>query len=219
MNTKPLLIKSAIGLAGAGGIGFTAHQGYQAFQSKYVREEKNKVKSQLESKGYIPLTKGSTHFTAILSSYTTISKAKAALKFGTFTGEGDTRDPKDILWEHCQNAFNDDVSDDLFNKTRKWCVEPISVSSILTKQGHTKLDTSSQDVGIKGKWDAKITKHRKQDSTQKIATLDVGTGVTEITDEHRNRIKQKCNEIGEVKSHDDKYEDNLGIFKIWCIDN
>ncbi|OAL09982.1 hypothetical protein A6V39_03655 [Candidatus Mycoplasma haematobovis] len=217
MSVKSLAIKGTIGLISVGGAsGLVAHQ----LLSKQENKQKNSIGDKLEREKYILLSQDSQTWSTILDKYKEVTASKTNFKFDDFDGNkpsGSDKEAVDILKDHCQKTLSkketDADSNAVFEKARKWCVVPISVTEILDKQGFKALDTGATKTG----WEAKIKGYKTAAAgVQKIANLTLSTDANTTIEKDYTDIKEKCRTISTVKNHDATFEETLKGFELWC---
>lgn len=224
MAIKSLAIKSAIGIAGVGGATFVAFQGYQ--YSKKEQTVNDSVADKLTENKYKLLTDNSNTWATVLEKYKELLKSSQEFKFDSFDGtkpSDSSEKAEDILKHHCKGALSKKKSDTdsnvAFEKAKKWCVEPISISKLLTAQKYDVLkaegDLQQKD---KSKWDEKIKQYRtSNEKTKKFENLNLGNDSAEVEEANYKTIREKCNEVNKIMNHDATFEEDLKGFVLWCV--
>ncbi|AEG73255.1 hypothetical protein MHF_1000 [Mycoplasma haemofelis Ohio2] len=195
-----------ITLAG-GGAAASAGAGYLTYQKFFTQD----ISSRLQNEKFTLLTDSKEHDTHWESLKTQYNSQKAN------KGKIFTDGSKDIeiseLKSECKKALSGDIKDDdLYFKTKRWCVVPISLSEHLNKFDFHSFSTEDKaDNSDKSKWESKVTEYEKEDNKGKrISGLDT------LSTEKWKAIMNKCKEIGGKKNYEDEFEVNFEKYKEWC---
>ncbi|CBY93298.1 hypothetical protein HF1_12900 [Mycoplasma haemofelis str. Langford 1] len=217
------------GAMGVGGIGATVGGGFLAHSVMSKSEPKKTLAKQLTDDGFTLINLDTTRteestsgWKKILDSYKTITAKKPELKIGTFSLE--TKDLEDInkLKNACASVLKLEEGSSEFTKhhsiASKWCVEPISVNSLLSKRGIILLSTEGSENA-----DAWTTIAKDYAANKKANSKEPMDGVdsTEVsgTDYSGNisKIQTACNTRKTKSSHEEEFEKYLEDVQQWCV--
>ncbi|AEG73655.1 hypothetical protein MHF_1421 [Mycoplasma haemofelis Ohio2] len=219
------IAKGAIGL---GGVGTATGGGILANHLINSKEERN-LSSKLKEDKFTLLNldvskqeSDDSKWQTIFTSYATLTTDKANLKIGNLTlnSAGDKNAGIKQLKEVCSSLLNTQPESSDFDKNyqlaSQWCVEPISVGSILQKRGITYLDTTgsenSKEWGEIAKEYEKIQTESKKPLSEvtwtQVASEDYSTNIT--------AIKGACNTRKAKSSHQEGFLDALKEAQSWC---
>lgn len=187
------------------------------------------IKSKLEASGFELLgqeASNSATWNEILENYKIVVAKGDTYKFDDFLGTNPANDgtPKavDVLKKKCEETLakklNEDKENQLYEKAKKWCTKPRTISESLG-EGFTSLKTNVDDANEeKEAWTKKVNDHKaSQKDDERIAELDLSTTKDNSQiDADIKKIKEKCKTISGIKNHADGFEDSLKKFETWC---
>ncbi|OAL10525.1 hypothetical protein A6V39_00475 [Candidatus Mycoplasma haematobovis] len=219
---KGIIIASTIG---AGGIGAGSYYGYHTF-NKETKDHQQKppivnIGSKLKSEKYTLLKADSKNFNEVLTNYKTSIKSPDTPDFEGFNGEGkDNETAEAILLRHCQTILkNEKLDSGDYAKAKKWCVEPITVTSLLKARGVTALEIADSPGELQTQWSNKVKAYRSSQESRIEGLAFTSSKETSPTSDEITNIKNSCKGIKDKKNHEDKFEENLKAFKAWCSNN
>ncbi|CBY93351.1 hypothetical protein HF1_13430 [Mycoplasma haemofelis str. Langford 1] len=218
------IAKGAIGL---GGVGTATGEGILANHLINSKEERN-LSSKLKEDKFILLNldvskqeSDDSKWQTIFTSYEALTTDKANLKIGNLTlTSGDKNAGIKQLKEACSSLLNTQPESSDFDKNyqlaSQWCVEPISVESILQKRGITYLDTTGSENSKE--W-GEIAKEYEKIQTEAKKPLSEVTW-TQVTSNNYSAnitaIKEACKKRKEKSSHQEGFSDALKEAQSWC---
>ncbi|AEG73646.1 hypothetical protein MHF_1412 [Mycoplasma haemofelis Ohio2] len=211
-----------------GGVGAAAGGGYLIHSSLPKEEPKTSLASKLEEDKFTPLNLDTSKtenqnspWKKILSSYKSLTASKTEFKIGNLSLKSDDNKGINQLKDACSDLLKtlEDSSNFASNYklASRWCVEPISISSLLSKRGTPHLNTTeSEDTEA---WTALAKKYEEHKKTNK--ELMDGVSWTEVSNTdytaNINQIKSACNTRKDKSSHDDEaFEKHLREVQTWC---
>lgn len=220
MSLKPLLPI---------GVGVTAIGGGAYGLTQLLSQED--IASKLKARKYEILTedpKHEEHWTSILESYKKVAATNSPLKFEGFNGENKSPEhpnAKDKLKELCKETISKAISEDdkeaSYNKAKKWCVVPQTVSQRLTRDGLMSLNTSKAEASEnlhKKQWEDKIADYIKSDNQHKITKPIWADDQQPKTSDPADikKLIEQCKKLQETKTHQEDYETIFEDAKRWC---
>lgn len=213
MNAKAL----GIGLIGTSGVAVGGYYGINALNDKEAKiEQKSSIKSLLENKKYVPITKERKRIQTILSNYQK-SITNATLKLGNFEGkEKEGKSASDILLEECESIFQKTEVNDEINKATRWCVEPETIESLAKKFNFVALNAT--DGTNDAEWGNKVEEYNRTESDikPKIAGLEIKFSSPDTKVQKIKELKTECEKLSKKGNHEDEFEKGLEAFELWC---
>ncbi|AEW45686.1 hypothetical protein MHC_04150 [Mycoplasma haemocanis str. Illinois] len=162
------------------------------------------VKDRLKKDGYFPLDVGkSDGWNEVLTAYNQ-KKDSPNLRFD----HGNEQISEQRLKDICEDLFKSDEKDSKYEKVKKWCVVPNSVSQVLLSKSFAVLDTTKTGDEDKTKWEALKTQYKDND----IPNFSFQTN------QDWKALRTKCKELVEKKPWDNDYEDSITHAEKWCTD-
>ncbi|CBY92441.1 hypothetical protein HF1_04330 [Mycoplasma haemofelis str. Langford 1] len=161
--------KVALGLGGAGAVGTGSYFAVSSLSKENSPQPKTKLSKKLVDGGFDLLsfklgrTDNSTEWNAILTKYK--DSGNKDLLEGVNISNVDT-DDTNALKSACSSLMDlEDVSDEIYNKARRWCVVPKKVSEILGKLSKTILKNTSTDRSNDPLWTQNAERRRQRITT------------------------------------------------------
>ncbi|AEW45525.1 hypothetical protein MHC_03325 [Mycoplasma haemocanis str. Illinois] len=197
-----IAVASVVGLGAAGAGGFGIYH-------LYSPKEKNAVKSirdKLISEGFRLLDKSEqSHWTKLKDEY---NKVRTDVNKAFTTTNTDIKE--DDLKALCETSLKKGKEDLDYQKAKKWCVVPVSVTQHLTNLGFTTLATDGNNS--KSAWEGLVNEYEdSRNASHKISGLDT------LSETKWEKIRDKCKEIMSKQSYDDSFDANLESSKRWCV--
>ncbi|OAL09972.1 hypothetical protein A6V39_03605 [Candidatus Mycoplasma haematobovis] len=211
-----------------GGSAISGIVGGSMFLNKYLSNED--IESKLKANKYELLGQEEANnsvWEGILASYKIVATKNSKYKFDDFLGtETDASNPPkalSTLKQKCKEVLKKKLSEDedseSYEKAKRWCTTPISISKLSEKEGYVALKDDVLDTKTdKDAWIQKIKDHKDPKNKDTIISdlvLSTEKDSSKI-EENIKLIKNKCKTIGESKNHSDDWEGSLKKFKIWC---
>ncbi|CBY92910.1 hypothetical protein HF1_09020 [Mycoplasma haemofelis str. Langford 1] len=198
------IVPSLAGLGGAAGIGGGLYLMNGNSQTPNKSEDKT-IRSKLKKAGFDILdTNGSAHWGDLKTQY---NKAKQTASKIFDTGDKDVTE--DELKGLCKVALDKGEEDASYEKAKRWCVVPVSVTAHLNKWGLKAISTEKSGDTQQTKWTELASKYGTGENKIKdVATL-TGSNTWET-------LRDKCKEIGEKKNYEDDFDAHLLPFQGWC---
>ncbi|AEW45600.1 hypothetical protein MHC_03700 [Mycoplasma haemocanis str. Illinois] len=115
------------------------------------------------------------------------------------------------LEDICLEVLTKPETDSDYQKAKRWCVTPVTISEHLNKFNLKALNTS--DTTDQAAWTNKVTEYEKQENANKrisdLATLNESS--------KWEQIRNKCKTITSKKSYEDSFSELLDKSKLWCF--
>ncbi|AEG73254.1 hypothetical protein MHF_0999 [Mycoplasma haemofelis Ohio2] len=189
-------------LAGAGGIGggFGIYKLYGSSGDEKSSSPRT-IADKLRDEKFSILGSGSAqHWQNIKTEYD--KKKSDSTKVFSSTGQ---------LEDVCKEVLAKPEEDPDYQKAKRWCVTPVTISEHLSKFSLKVLNTS--DTTDQGEWIKKVTEYEKpENADKKIADLTTLNGSNK-----EEQIRNKCKEITNKKSYEDSFFELLDKSKLWCF--
>ncbi|CBY93014.1 hypothetical protein HF1_10060 [Mycoplasma haemofelis str. Langford 1] len=161
------------------------------------------IKDRLKRDGYSPLDVGkSDGWSEVLNAYNQ-KKDSPDLRFD----HGNEQISEQRLKDTCAEVFKEDEKDSKYEKAKKWCVIPNSVSQVLVSKSLKVLDTSKTGEEDKTKWEPLKTQYKDND----IPNFS-------LTSQDWKVLRTKCKDLVGKKPWDDDYKTSITHAERWCID-
>ncbi|OAL10459.1 hypothetical protein A6V39_00145 [Candidatus Mycoplasma haematobovis] len=188
------------------------------------------IESKLKANEYVLLTNSiehEKHWDEILASYKATIQAdnNSKFKFDNFviSNTQPNAEDKTKLKEHCKKTLKkrtfEDNEEAEYNKAKRWCVIPSTVSEKLATDKFEVLDTTTGDGATNkhdNEWAKKIKAYIDSKNTNKIASWTNGAP-TQDNKEDKEKLINKCKELVNTKTHQPNYEKAFEDAKNWCI--
>ncbi|AEW45519.1 hypothetical protein MHC_03295 [Mycoplasma haemocanis str. Illinois] len=195
-------LKLGLSLLGGTGIVSTAVAG--AYHYGYFSSKTNTIKDRLINEKYQLLKEGdSSHWTESLKKY----KEK-------HPSESSYDEPK--IKKLCQDLVGRvNFSKEDYNKAKKYCVVPQTISERLKALEFTLLDTNGSNSTTK--WKSLSDEYKNTgENDKKLSDLnksEVGNG-----DSNGDKLKSKCKDVSSKTHWEDNYDSLLENTKRWCTE-
>ncbi|OAL09976.1 hypothetical protein A6V39_03625 [Candidatus Mycoplasma haematobovis] len=216
-----LALKGSAVLLGGSGLVVGGYYGLKAldYQGPISRTVDN-IRKILEDQKYTLLTSGNREIQTIIQKYQESIRTNNNLKLGDFTGNKvGEKTSENILLEQCGLILKNDYTDsNNLEKAKRWCVVPTTASALLTARQITVLSTDDGGTNKK-EWTQKISEYNRDKGKPRISGLNLENPSPNTEDQKIKEIKTKCKEIGGKYNHEDKFEENLNLLKLWCTNN
>ncbi|AEG73644.1 hypothetical protein MHF_1410 [Mycoplasma haemofelis Ohio2] len=218
------LAKGAIGL---GGLGTVAGGGLLA-HSLAKGDQKSALIKKLESDKFTILNLDTSKqesensgWQKIFLGYSSLSDGKENRKIGnlTLSASGDKQEGINQLKKACSSLLNTEGDSSNFEKNyqlaTQWCVEPVSIESLLQKQGTPFLDTGANNN--QGWTEVAKAYEKAQSSTNKPLNEVTWSSVSNSNyDANITNIKNACNTRKTKSSHEEGFLNALKEAQSWC---
>ncbi|AEG73617.1 hypothetical protein MHF_1381 [Mycoplasma haemofelis Ohio2] len=215
------ILKGTMALGGAGatvGGGFLAHSLISQDKSKTTLIHK------LKSDGFTPLNTDTSKtesqdssWQKILTSYSSLIKTKPTLKLKDLSIEANDGEGINKLKKACSDLFKMEGTSSNYKLASKWCVEPITVSDLLSKRGISYLNTeSSSDTAVWTEMAKKYEKDKNSNKNTLMSDLSWEDVSSNNYDSNITKMKSSCSTRKTKSSHEDEFEKYLSEAQMWC---
>ncbi|AEG73154.1 hypothetical protein MHF_0896 [Mycoplasma haemofelis Ohio2] len=191
-----------LGLSLLGGTGVVGAAAAGAYHYGSFSPKINTIKDKLGKEKYQLLKEGdSSHWTESLQKYKEKHPSESSY---------DERKMKGL----CSNLLGkEDSHTEDYNKARKYCVVPKTISERLQILGVTLLNTDNADAA---KWKSLSDEYKKTgENDKKLSDLDKSKVEG---DSNNDQLKNKCKEVAAKTHWEDNYDSLLENTKRWCTE-